>query len=203
MTGGRLGLSLAVLLVVTGCALRPSSKEPVTYVLTAVGTVKPLARTGHGVLLVMPPSAEPGYDTAAIAYTRTPLRLDYYSQSRWADTPARMLAPLLVATLDRTHAFRAVVPLPSSVAADYQLDVVLLQLQQEFFQHPSQVRLALRVSLIKTATNRVVASRRFEDLEPAPSDNAYGGVQAANKALAKLLGEIARFVVRETKTPAR
>ncbi len=199
--GRPLGL-LAVLgvLLLGGCALQPGGQTQATYVLNSVGDVKPVARPGHAVLVVMPPQAEPGFDTAGIVYTRTPLRLDYYNQSRWADTPARMLATLLVATLDKTRAFRAVVTLPSSVTADYQLDVVLLQLQQEFFHHPSEVRLALRVSLIRSATNRVMASRRFQDVEAAPSDDAYGGVQAANKALARLLGEIARFVVQQVRT---
>ena len=196
-----LGVVLGVMLL-GGCALQPGAQSQATYVLNAVGNVTPLARRGHAVLVVMPPQAEPGFDTAGIVYTRTPLRLDYYNQSRWADTPARMLAPLLVATLDKTRAFRAVVTLPSSVTADYQLDVVLLQLQQAFFHHPSQVSLALRVSLVRTATNRVVASRRFQDVEPAPSADAYGGVQAANKALARVLGEIARFVVKQVRRGA-
>lgn len=195
----RLAAVLAVMLL-SGCAVQQSGQQQATYLLTAVGDVKPVAKPGHAVLLVMPPQAEPGYDTAGIAYTQTPLRLEYYTQSRWADTPAHMLAPLLVATLDKTHAFRAVVTLPSSVAADYQLDVVLLQLQQDFLHHPSQVRLALRASLIRTATNRVVASRRFHDVEPTASENAYGGVQAANKALQHLLGQIARFVVRQLRS---
>jgi ABC-type uncharacterized transport system auxiliary subunit len=43
--------------------------------------------------------------------------------------------------------------------------------------------------------NRVLASRLFEVTEPAPQEDAYGGVQAAAKAVANVLEQIARFVL--------
>ncbi|MDX1604811.1 MAG: ABC-type transport auxiliary lipoprotein family protein [Candidatus Competibacterales bacterium] len=195
-------LILAVTLL-TGCAIERPPVDPDTYVLDAVGDPAVAGERGATVLLVTPPRAEPGYEGTGIAYVETPLRLDYYTRSRWAAPPAQMLAPLLVATLERSGAFRAVATLPSSVAADYQLDLTLLQLRQRFLERPSTVELALRVHLIDTRDSRMLASRRFETVETAPSDDAYGGVQAANRALGRLLTEIADYVARQVGGPPR
>jgi cholesterol transport system auxiliary component len=185
---------LLVLLLLVACGVNRPVGEPRTYLLEAVGR-SPSAAAGDLVLLITRPSAEPGFDSDGIAYTETPLSLSYYTQSRWADAPARMLGPLLVETLERSGAFRAVVIAPSSVAADLQLDVTLLRLQQSFLQSPSRVELALRARLIDIADNRVLAGRTFEATEPTPSEDAYGGVQAANAALERVLTELAGFVV--------
>lgn len=186
-------LLLLPLLLLAACGVNPPAGEPRTYLLEAVGRA-PAAATGDQVLLISRPRAEPGYDSDGIAYTETPLSLSYYTRSHWADAPARMLAPLLVETLERGGAFRAVVLAPSSVAADLQLDVTLLRLQQSFLHRPSRVELALRARLIDIAGNRVLAGRTFETTEPAPSEDAYGGVQAANIALERVLTELAAFV---------
>ncbi len=189
-------LILLPLLLLAACGVNPPADEPRTYLLEAVGRPATVA-TGDGVLLITTPRAEPGYDTNGIAYTETPLSLNYYTRSRWADAPARMLAPLLVETLERSGAFRAVITSPSSVAADVQLDVTLLRLQQSFLQRPSRVELALRARLIDTSDNRVLASRTFEAMESAPSEDAYGGVQAANAVLERVLTELAAFVTEQ------
>jgi cholesterol transport system auxiliary component len=88
------------------------------------------------------------------------------------------------------------------VTAQYRLDCDNLILEQQFFSNPSRIRLALRAQLIETKKQTILASRYFELLEPAPSEDAYGGVLAANQATAKLLTEMAEWLdnaLRETK----
>jgi len=186
-----------LLLVTSACTVvRQMPPEPTVYLLTAVGDPTPVTMPRDAVLRVAIPRAEPGFEGDGMVYTETPAALYVYRDSRWADAPAQMLTPLLVDTLERTEAFRAIVTPPGSGRADYQLEVKLLRLQQEFYTTPSQVRLGLRANLIDISNRQVVASRAFHTLQPAPTDNAYGGVQAANTAVAALLTEIAEFVVR-------
>ena len=70
---------------------------------------------------------------------------------------------------------------------------MLLALRHEFTSTPSQVRLVLRAELSDARTGVVFATRRFVTVEPAPSEDAYGGVQAANRAIAALLVQLADF----------
>ena len=186
-----------LLLVTSACTMvRQVPPEPTVYLLTAVGDPTPVIMPRDAVLRIAIPRAEPGFESDGMVYTETPAALYVYRESRWADVPAQMLTPLLVDTLERSGAFRAIVTQPGSGRADYQLEVRLLRLQQEFYTTPSQVRLGLRASLIDVSHRQVVASRTFHTLQPAPTDNAYGGVQAANAAVAELLAEVADFVVR-------
>ena len=103
-----------------------------------------------------------------------------------------MLAPLLAQAMERTGLWRVVVQTPSTVRADYRLDCENLVLEQEFFSL-SRVRLALHAQLIDVKRQSVMDARDFEVFEDAPSDDAYGGVTAANRAVAKLLGELAEW----------
>jgi cholesterol transport system auxiliary component len=52
--------------------------------------------------------------------------------------------------------------------------------------------------LINMDTNQVLGVQHFVAIEPAPSDNAYGGVQAANRAVAKVLEELVAFVLKKS-----
>jgi cholesterol transport system auxiliary component len=179
-----------------GCAAVPGrQQEPTTYVLDTAVDLPTADRVGDKTLLVASSRTEPGFDTTRIAYTRAPLTLEYYSKSQWADTPARMLTPLLVRALESTAMFGAILTPPASANADLRLDLTLIRLQQEFLQQPSRVRLALRICLTDTGTHRVLASSVFEVVEPAPSEDAYGGVQAANAAVNSLFRQIAEFLV--------
>ncbi len=179
-----------------GCAPR---QVVTTYMLDSHATARPLPVTGasNQVLLVAEPQAAAGFDTPRIAYTKTPFALEYYTQSNWVDTPARMLAPLLVDAMERSKGFDVVLPLPTSVNGDVRLETNIIRLQQEFRPNlPSQVKLTVRAKLIDIPTNHVLGTQLFEVVEPAPSEDAYGGVQAANKAVQRLLGELQEFALR-------
>lgn len=176
-----------------GCASPALPSE--TYMLDARIAPRKAVGRGSRALLVAMPQAQPGFDTRRIAYTKTPLTLDYYANSEWADTPARLLAPLIVRALESTGGFRAVVAAPASVSGDIRMDIDVIRFQQEFLEQPSRMRIILRARLIDLITLQVMATQLFEAVEIAPSENAYGGVQAANTALGRLLGELAEFAL--------
>ena len=64
------------------------------YVLEYSG-VRPAVEVSEDVpaMIITIPRAHGGYDTARIAYKQQQFGLRYFARSRWADTPARMLAP--------------------------------------------------------------------------------------------------------------
>jgi cholesterol transport system auxiliary component len=113
-----------------------------------------------------------------------------------------MLQQIMVENLEKSRLWSAVLQAPGSVPAQYRLDCDNLVLEQQFYSRPSRVRLALRAQLIETKSQSVLATRYFELFEPAPSDDPYGGVQAANHASAKLISELAEWLnntLRQTK----
>ncbi len=142
------------------------------------------------VLLVSPPQAEPGFETQRMVYVKRPFQIEYFAVNEWADTPVRMLAPLMVHALNHSGTWEAVIPLPSSIPGDYRLDTYGFLLQHEFIQQPSRVRIMARLQLVDLKESTIVGTRSFETVEKAPSENAYGGVLAANRAIAGLLDQI-------------
>ncbi|MDR4478244.1 MAG: ABC-type transport auxiliary lipoprotein family protein [Nitrospira sp.] len=184
----------------TACALSRSTDGPVhTYVLGPAesawdGGTQAMPPGIHGVLVVGLPQAEAGFEQPRIAYVQRPYEVNYYATNQWADTPARMLVPLLIHSLESTGLWRAVVPMPTTVRGDYRLDTSGLLLQQEFFRQPSRTRIVLRAQLIDMNEQRVIGARSFEALEPAPSDDAYGGVLAANRAAAQVLHAVEAWI---------
>jgi len=154
-------------------------------------------------LIISPPHAAAGYDSKRIIYVREPHKLEYFAHSEWVDPPARMLAPLLVAAVENNGAFRAVVLTPSTATADLRLDTEIIRLQQDFRTRPSTVRFTLRATLIDQNTRRVKAWREFDNSVPAGSEDPYGGVVAANRAVQITLENLADFCAEAARTPGR
>lgn len=126
--------------------------------------------------------------------------LEYFAHSEWVDSPARMFAPLLVAAVEHTGAFRAVMLTPSAAAGDLRLDTEIIRLQHEFGTQPSRVRFTLRAYLVDDKTRRVLAWREFDAAVPAESADPYGGVVAANRAVQTVLEKLSAFCAEAARS---
>lgn len=176
----------------------PKVESPSLYQLETrpAMTVKWTAR--ESILTVGTPAARPGFDTPQMAYVRQAHKIEYFVKNRWIDTPSRMLAPLLAQALEQAGGFRAVLHPDSQAPADLRLDTELIRLQQDFSTHPSRMELTLRAQLYDLKGRRVLATRVFDITENAASEDAYGGVIAANRALERLLEQVSEFCFTES-----
>ena len=144
-------------------------------------------------LIVGIPQASPGFDSRRMVYRHDSDKLSHYSDAQWIDTPARMLAPLIVAALAREGSFHAVVAAPSAAAGDLRLDTQILRLQQNFGSRPNHVQFGLLAYVIDNHSRRVLAWREFEATATAPSEDASGGATAANAAVAAVVEQLVQF----------
>ena len=198
----RLCLAGLLLTLAGGCsALRPTATpQPASYSLDSVRIEASAATHAPATLsiaaptlIVNPPHAASGFDSQRIIYVREAHQLEYYAHSEWVDTPARMLAPLIVAAVENSGAFRAVVLTPSAAAGDLRLDTEIVRLQHDFSSQPSRVRFTLRAYIVDNTTRRVLAWREFDETVTAASEDPYGGVVAANRAVQSVLEQLASF----------
>lgn len=184
---------LSILLV--ACSSTPPMRH---YLLDAVLPLEIPTHQTEQVIQVSMPRAAPGFDTPAQIYIRSPFVLERYSQSQWVDTPARLLLPLMVRTIEASGLFVAVLSETApQVAGELRLDTEILRLQQEFLTQPSQVRLMFRLRLLNMATSEVVATQIIEIIEKAPSEDAQGGMIATNQAVGKFLEALVRFLAEQ------
>ena len=153
----------------------------------------PPAEMAAPTLIVSIPRAASGFDSHQIVYVRQAHTFEYFMQSQWVDTPASMLSPLMVSALESKGQFSSVIQSPTSAAGQLRLDVEIVRLQHEFLKKPSQVHFTLRAHILDTATRKVVAWREFDAIVPSPSEDPYGGVLAANRAVRIVVEELAVF----------
>lgn len=200
---GRIFAAGLCLVALGACsALKPSiTTHPAYYALdntkSAAPVVMPVAAP---TLIINPPHAAAGYASSRIIYMRETHKLEYFANSEWVDPPARMLTPLLVAATANTGAFRAVVLTPSAAAGDLRLDTEIIRLQHEFGTLPSRVRFTLRANLVDNKTREVLAWKEFDTSVAATSEDAYGGVVAANRAVATLLESVSAFCAEAARS---
>jgi cholesterol transport system auxiliary component len=188
---------LVPILLLAACSglSAPKAVSQNIYLLEAVPAIQAAPVKRDLVLAISVPRALPGFDTTQMAYVQQPYELNYFVTSRWADTPARMLEPLITQTLVKTENFRAVVQASGAIPADVRLDIELVRLQQDFKTRPSRMQLTLRAQLIDVRGRRLLAAQQFDETETASSEDAYGGVAAANRLLQRVLGRLAEFCV--------
>ena len=139
---------------------------------------------------VNPSSATPGFDTARMVYSRVPYKLGYFAHNEWIDTLARMLTPLIVNTLKEKSLFSAVTLCPSSADSTFSLDTQIIQLKQVFLTPKSRERLTVCLTLIDNVKHTVMFVHELDIVVTAETENPYGGVIAANEAVAKLLDDL-------------
>lgn len=195
-------LAIVVLLVLTGAGctlLSPVKIETKREVLNQMPLAIPQQATHPATLLVLPPETNPIFATTRIAYMLRPYDVAYFTQNEWSATPAQMLMPLLIKTLEGTHYFSQVFTPPYPSSYTYALRTEIVDLTQDLTNKSAAVQLSLRVQLIDGATNRIIATQEITQREPMQNKTPYSGVVAANNATAKALQEVAGFVLANIK----
>jgi cholesterol transport system auxiliary component len=190
-------LGASMLAACAGLSAPPTVSQTI-YQLDSLPPAVAVATRRDLVLAIGAMRARPGFESADIAYVRQPHEISYFVTSRWAAAPARMLEPVMLQALENSAGFRAVLPAVGSVAADLRLETELVRLQQDFSQHPSRVQVTLRAQLFDLKYRRLLASREFDESESSASDNAYGGVVAANRAIERVLQQLVDFCLKES-----
>jgi cholesterol transport system auxiliary component len=194
----RLCVAGILLTLAGGCDALRSTKtaQPSFYTLDSGLFSTPLTVPDTApTLIINPPHASSGFDTPRIIYVRETHRLEYYAHNEWIDTPARMLAPLIIAAVEGSGAFRAIVLTPSAAIGDLRLDTEIIRLQHEIGSHPSRVHFTLRAYIVENITRKVLGWKEFDEIVPVESEDPYGGVIAANRAVQNVLIQLAAFCV--------
>jgi cholesterol transport system auxiliary component len=199
----RLSYLVTACLTATGCALLSTPPKIIVEksVLSEVPHDLPQRTSRGDTVLVLPPKTTPLYDTTQMAYSTQPHAVAYFSEREWGETPSQMLYPLVVRTLENTHAFRAVLTEPFATRYTYALRTEILELIQDFGSDSASLVLTLRFQLTDYAARTVIDTTEISVREPLRERNSYAGVLAANEATAKALRQMAEFVLQSTDAP--
>ncbi|WP_131783178.1 ABC-type transport auxiliary lipoprotein family protein [Legionella gresilensis] len=189
-------LILSVGYLLTSCSVKPTITNE--YKLD-IFSEKKFTNHSNISILVAQPEALAGYDSQDMRYVSKPFELSTYAHNAWVDTPADMLLPLILQSLQRSGYFAVVTSTPITENTDYRLDTQLIELEQNFLTKPSRIDLTVKVVLTHVPDNRVVASEIISEHVTCPSDTPYGGVVAANQATKLFTARLTDFVVIHTR----
>ncbi len=185
--------TLILVSLITACAVKPP--QQFKYKLSDYGIVPQTKHVGKTSLLVSTPLAASGYDSEQMLYIQKPFEIGAFSKNAWVASPARMLVPLIVQSLQKSKFFFAVTSIPYSDKTQYRLDTQLIEMQQNFLTTPSTLELVIKNVLTNANTNQVMASNLFSYKVPCPIEGPYGGVMAANVATKQYTKDLTRFVI--------
>lgn len=204
MSRARAIVAVGAMLFLVGCSVVQGPARPTFRVFALEAEAEPAASerarsasatAAGGVIVVGLPQSGPGYATNGMAYSRGDREIEYYAAHRWADTPARMIAPLLQEALMATGAFEAVATMPTRVLGDAVLESEVLAFRQELSGDSPHFRASLRVTFISPGRGGRTGSRTLRVTEPLEDSGPVAGVAAANRAVARLVREAAEFCV--------
>ena len=144
-------------------------------------------------LSVSIPETVPIYDTTQMAYTIQPYQIAYFSQNEWGETPSQMIQPLIVQAIQNTNYFGVVVSQPHFGRHTYALRT------ETWSSSKTSLELATLNPPCAPAESRqrtvIIATKKNYRYGNLCWKTPYAGVVAANEATAKLLLELARFIV--------
>ena len=187
-------LSAFLALFLSACAVKPSIVNE--YQLTSFNNTNLTNTPSRISLLISQTTAVEGFQTNQMQYVSKPFTLTSFAKNGWTSPPAAMIYPLLVQSFQASNYFHAIGSGSFAGKTDYQLDTLLLELQQSFLTHPSMLTLKLKAILSNLTDNSIIASHTFSYKIPCPQDTPYGGVIAANQATQLLTKDIRQFVIR-------
>lgn len=169
------------------------------YQLASFSAEKIATKKTHRSLFISQPDAIAGYQTEQMMYMNKPFELNSFAHNAWISSPANMLYPLMIQSLEASNYFFAIASTPDADKTDYRLDTQLFALRQNFLTKPSTVDLTAKVVLTHIDDNRVISSTIITQQVACPSDTPLGGVLAANQATAAFTKAATHFVIRQVQ----
>lgn len=179
-------------------AAPPSARYQVTDVAVDSAAPAPVSWT----LAIEEPDATLAFNTAKIAISREPARIEYYASGQWVDRAPRLFGAALLRSFENTGVIRGVgnrVSLPVSTFV-LQTDIRKLTIAKADGADIAQVAVFARLTNGRSA---IYASRLFSASEPLAQDNGGAAATALNLGLQKVQREIVEWTIAEAETAGR
>lgn len=163
----RLSAALLSFALLSGCSALTALGEATTvldvYELRAPETV-PRGVPRALDVIVEPPTTTGALETDRIMIKPSALAAQYLPDARWSEEVTVMVQTLMLRSLQQTEAFRYVGREPLGLSGDIAVvtDVIDFQAATDGTGEGAEVRLRLRVQLVREAGVQILASRTFE-----------------------------------------
>jgi len=181
-------------MILGGCA--GSEAPPVTTYVMKVPSFSPVTFSPNKekVLKVAFPESLRENISDKMLYSYSDEDRGVYLNSRWANNIGKMLQGVMIETLEKSGAFKAVLPYSSTATEDLRIETYIYDISHHIRGNRSYAVLSVEVSLIDTYTGKLLKTKRFTYEEPTPTVDAKGYVEATNRILIRYNRDLLRFL---------
>ena len=115
-----------------------------------------------------------------------------YTQSEWADAPNRAINAQIVKLLRETKLYKSVQTSKSRSASEFIVEINIEDFMQYFNEDETEsyANVLVSLTLLETASNKVIATQTFASKMKSQTLDANGGVNALNSALEDVLAQM-------------
>lgn len=192
---------LAIIAGLSACGIKlpGSGPAPNTYDLSPKSSFDENLPEVDLQLVVEEPSSARGIDSDRISLRPSPIEIKYFAGARWVDRAPRMVQILMVESFENTGKAAAVGRQSIGLRPDYSVKSDLREFQAEYFgaDGQPQIHVRLNIKLIKMPEARIVASRTFDQIEPATGKEIRAIVESFDETLGKVMRKSVEWTLRE------
>ncbi|WP_371368881.1 ABC-type transport auxiliary lipoprotein family protein [Pseudomonas sp. QL9] len=187
----------ALATLIGACSILPKAETPDAYLLPAKQHPARATPPVNWSLRITAPNASQVLDSNRIAVLPKGDLLSVYQGARWSDTAPRLLRDRLLDAFRADGRIQALSSDAVSLQADLELDGDLRAFQSEYQGQQVAAVVVLEARLVQTATQRIVASRRFEARQPSSGTQVAEVVTAFGQASDRLAAEVVSWTLQQ------
>lgn len=179
------------------CSILPRAETPDVYLLPAQQQPPRATPAVDWSLRVLAPRASQVLDSNRIAVQPRGDLLSVYKGARWADATPPLLRDRLLDAFRADGRIQALSSDEVSLQADLELGGDLRAFQGEYRDKGVEAVVVLEARLVRSATQRIVATRRFEVRQPAAGEKVPEVVTAFGQATDRLATEVVGWTLQQ------
>ena len=196
-------VAVAAVLALPACSLLGGKKEsPLQFSPRVQVATDPAWPKVDAQLTLAPVQIGRPYDSLRIAVRPTPQELQVYKGALWSQRPSEMLTNSLLRTFEDSGRLRAVARSGAGVNGDYRLLVDVRRFEADYAGGSvPQATIELSVKLMRPEAADVLASRTFLEAEPAAGTALPQVIDAFDRAMARIDGQIVGWTLATMVSP--
>ncbi|MCT7515412.1 ABC-type transport auxiliary lipoprotein family protein [Aliarcobacter cryaerophilus] len=180
-------LVFIIFFIFSGCGLKQESLSINHYGID-FKTQKKAEVSKLKSILIEEVNVNRSFNLTSIFYSTKPYLFEEYAQNRWINLPSNMIYNQLTDSFIASNIFENVVLKDKKIEHEYSLKTEVIKLYQTFEEDKSYAVLKLKFDLVKD--EKIVKSFNFDKKVLCKSSNAYGFVQATNRAFEESINNL-------------
>lgn len=180
-------LVFIIFFIFSGCGLKQESLSINHYGID-FKTQKKAEVSKIKSILIEEVNVNRSFNLTSIFYSTKPYLFEEYAQNRWINLPSNMIYNQLTDSFITSNIFENVVLKDKKIEHEYSLKTEVIKLYQTFEEDKSYAVLKLKFDLVKD--EKIVKSFNFDKKVLCKSSNAYGFVQATNRAFEESINSL-------------